>query len=69
MIIGVLYPCIGIGYWIGSYLMVHCLNDHRGGVLMFWNWGLDWVIPDGTLKNDHGGGFPLYWNWVLVFDV
>ena len=44
MIMGVVYPCIGIGYWIGSYLTVHCLNDHRGGVLMYWNWGLDWVI-------------------------
>ena len=36
MIIGVVYSCIGIGYWIGSYLTVHCLNDHRGGVLMYY---------------------------------
>ena len=44
MIMGVVYPCIGIGYWIGSYLTVHRIIDHRGGVLMYWNWGLDWVI-------------------------
>ena len=23
----------------------------RGGIPMYWNWGLDWVITDGTLNN------------------
>ena len=22
-----------------------------GGIPMYWNWVLDWVIPDGTLNN------------------
>ena len=51
MIMGEVYPCIGIGYWIGSYLTVHRQNDHAGGIPMYWNWVLDWVITDGTLNN------------------
>ena len=46
---GVVYPWIRIGYWIGSYLTVHRIIVHRGGVLMYWNWGLDWVILDLTI--------------------
>ena len=58
MIMGVVYPCIGIGYWIGSYLTVHWIIDRRGGVLMYWNWVLDWVISYGTSTK---------WSWGVVY--
>ena len=41
---GVVYPWIGIRYWIGSYKMTHDSNQHGGGLPMDWNYILDWVI-------------------------
>ena len=41
---GVVYPCIGIKYWIGSYKVTHDSNQHGGGLPMDWDYVLDWVI-------------------------
>ena len=43
-----MYSCIGIGYWIGSYQEVHQQNDHRGGIPMYWKWGLNLVKTETT---------------------
>ena len=43
-----MYSCIGIGDWIGSYQEVHQQNDHRGDVLMYWKWVLNLVKTETT---------------------
>ena len=66
------YLCIGIGYWIGSYQMVHQKHDHQGyewcstiGVPMYWNWELDWVtfICIDKKSWDTTSKVPMNWNW------
>ena len=44
-------PWIGIGYWIGPYMIVHrkrMIFRVMNSVPMYCNWVLDWVISDGS---------------------
>ena len=72
IILGVVYPCIGIGNWIGSYQRAHekFIIGPRG----WYTHVLGLVIGLGHIRADLkkitiGGDIPMYWDWELDWTI
>ena len=66
IILGVVYPCIGIGNWIGSYQSGLEENHYRGRYTHVLGLGIGLGHIRADLKKiTIGVDIPMYWDWEL----